>query len=310
MYTLAGLTSPKTQEMDLSFISNCLEEYLRRMIGACACSVSIPAPNPKMWTTPRHLKSLLVPTLRKRMRFVDRRHTIWADLQAYLLPVFEDLPADDAKRKLPAPVGPRRSLHEVIWALYMITLASQHHCEVVLSPNEVIAIIDQLIKSKHLSTESKSRLSVVRGIFALYSHSLKVPGFSFITKAPRISLRERLDEILADAYLLEASHLRRFLGLNANAKAIQRDLRKLIKFIVNNRPWAKGILSASTQLAQLPAIPTDAAGLIFDAISTKVTDPSAPLLIDPIAFHKDTGGDSSCHIAVSHLPAMTKDVLL
>lgn len=121
MYTLAGLSFPrgdtKTQELNPSFISMCLEEYVRRMIGACACSVSIPSPSPKMWATPKRLKSLLTPTIRKRIKFVDRHQTIWADLQAYLLPVFEYLPAEDAKRKLPAPVGLRHFLHELIWDL-------------------------------------------------------------------------------------------------------------------------------------------------------------------------------------------------
>ena len=34
---------PDTQKMNLSFVADCLEEYVRRMIGACAYRVSIPA---------------------------------------------------------------------------------------------------------------------------------------------------------------------------------------------------------------------------------------------------------------------------
>jgi len=278
---------PDTQEMNLSLIADCLEEYVRRMIGACACRVAIPAHGPKMWAAPNRLKSLLTPTNRKRIQFVDRRQAIWADLQAYLHPVFDDLPPEEPKPGKPTPL--RDLLSKSAWDLYILTLASRHGCEAVFSPTETIAGIDTLTRSDLLSPESKSRLSVVRGIFALYSNSQNVPGFRCIAKIPQTSMRERLDEILEDAYLLEASHLRRFLGLKANTKAIKRDLRKLIKFIVEHRPWAKGILTAATQTALLPAVPSEAAGVLLEAISNTGFALSAPLLIDSIAYHQDTG---------------------
>lgn len=278
---------PDTQEMNISFVADCLEEYVRRMIGACACRVSIPAHGPKMWAAPNRIKSLLTPTNRKRIQFVDRKQAIWADLQAYLHPVFGDLPPEERKRGEPKPL--RDLLGNLAWDLYIITLASRHNCEAVLSPTEAIDRIDTLIRSDLLSPESKSRLSVVRGLFALYSDSQNVPGFRCIAKAPQTSLRERLDEILEDAYLLEASYLRRFLGFKANTKAIKRDLRKLNKFIVKNRPWAKGILTAATQTAVLPAVPREAAGAILEAISNTGCGFSAPLLIDPIAYRQHTG---------------------
>ena len=278
---------------DLSVIAACLEEYVRRMIGVCACRVAIPFPlsffYPSMRLNPKRFKSLLTPSCKNRIQFVDRRKTIWTDLQTYLHPVSDDISSEDSESVV--PLNPLRILlNELAWDLYLLILASRHHCEVALSPTKTITGIDTLARSPLLSRESQSRLSVIRGIFALYSDSQGVPGLRCIAKAPQTSLRERLDEILEDAYLLEASHLRRFLCLKANIKAIKRDLRKLIKFIVEHRPWAKGVLTAATQTAQLPAVPSEAAGVFFEAISSACLASSAPLLIDPIAFHRYTAG--------------------
>jgi len=277
---------PDTQKMNLSFVADCLEEYVRRMIGACAYRVSIPAHGTKMWAAPNRLKSLLTPTNRKRIQFVDRKQSIWGDLQAYLHPVFKDLPSEKPKKGGPQPL--RDVLGNLAWNLYIITLASRYHCETVLCPTEAVAGVDTLIRSDLLSPESKSRLSVVRGLFALYSDTFNVPGFRYIGEATQISLQERLDEILEDAYLLEASHLRKFLSLKANTKAIKRDLRKLINFIVKNRSWAKGLLSAANQNALLPAVPNETAIAILDAISSTSRDHSAPLLIDPKVYRQNT----------------------
>jgi hypothetical protein len=278
----------ETRGFHLSVVAESLEEYVRRMIGSCAFRVSIPALDNKMWAAPNMLKSQLSPTNRKRIQFVDRGQAIWNDLQAYLHPIFDDLlilePMTSKEQSL------KILLYNLMWDIYILALASRHHCEAVLSPAEVLIKIDTLIRNNQLSSESLSRLSVLRGLFALYSNSQDIPGFCYIGHSAQAPLSERLDEIFEDAYLLEASHLRRFLGFKANTKAIKRDLRNIIKFIVKNRPWAKGILAATTQTAMLSDIPGNPVASILQAIlSSKGFDLPNPLLIDPTTYRKDIG---------------------
>jgi hypothetical protein len=277
----------ETLRMNLSVVAESLEEYVRRMIGVCAFRVSIPALGKEMWAAPNMLKSQLSPTNRKRIQFVDRKQAIWDDLGAYLHPIFDDLLIVEPMTSKEQPL--KDLLRNLIWDIYILTLASRHHCEAVLSPTKVLTRIDTLIRNDQLSSESLSRLSVVRGLFALYSNSQDIPGFCYIGHATQASLSERLDEILEDAYLLEASHLRRFLGFKENTKAIKRDLRNIIKFIVKNRPWAKGILAATTQTAMLSDIPGNPVAAILQAILSKGSDLSDPLLISPVTHRKDIG---------------------
>ena len=47
---------------------------------------------------------------------------------------------------------------------------------------------------------------------------------------------------MEDAYILEASRLRRFLGVKQNIISIKRDLRLILSHICKKRAWAKGLV--------------------------------------------------------------------
>lgn len=274
-------TDPITLGMKFSLVSDSLELYVRRMIGACACSIYIPAHGRSMWAAPQRIKSLLSPSSRKRIKFIDRRHNLWKDIQEYFRPVATDL---SRQLIIHSDSNLRSLLNKSVWDLYLLALATKNHCEAPLASTQAIDRIDTLIVSNLLSNESKSRLSIVRGLFALFANVQEIPGFQCITNLSYHSLKERLDEILDDAYLLEASCLRRFLGLKANVKAIMRDLRKLVQFIVKNRPWAKGVLSAASQTAALPTIPGETAEKFLEALPGLQNNCSVPVLVDPQAY--------------------------
>ena len=293
-WSLAGLlmkrTDPNTFNMNLQFVTDSLEHYIRRMIGACARRVCIPAHSRSMWAAPQRLKSLLSPSNRKRIRFIDRKQALWVDIEEYFRPVVAEVPRqemirDDPKR---GKLALGRFLEESVWDLYLLALATRNQCEVPLSPTQAIQKIDTLVGSNLLSPESRSRLAIVRGLFSLFGDVQEVPCFRYIATEPHQSLTERLDEILDDAYLLEASCLRRFLGLKANVKAIKRDLRKLVQFIVKNRSWAKGVLAAASQTAVLPTVPGETAEKLFDILPNLRGNYFAPVLVDPRAHLTST----------------------
>jgi len=294
-WSLAGLlmkrTDPDTFNMNLQFVTDSLEHYIRRMIGACACRVCIPAHSRSMWAAPQRLKSLLSPSNRKRIKFVDRRYALWADIQEYFRPVVSDAPRQKIIRDEPkhGKLALGSLLEELVWDLYLLALATRNQCEVPLSPTRAIQTIDTLISSDLFSPESRSRLAIVRGLFSLFCDGQEVPCFRYIATEPHQSVIERLDEILDDAYLLEASCLRRFLGLKANVKAIKRDLRKLVQFIVKNRSWARGVLAAASQTAVLPTVPDKTAEKLFDILPSLRGNYFAPVLVDPWAHLTSTG---------------------
>ena len=288
------------RNISLSYVADSLELYIRRMIEACACTLCIPAHDRSMWAAPQRLKSLLSPSNRKRLKFLDHRQTIWADIQKYLRPVandiqlkkirantlqrmkFNELQSFKSNKLLkidePAIVS---LLNKTVWDLYLLSIATKNGCETPLSPIRTIQRVNNLMKCDLLSSESKSRLSIVRGLFSLFGDVQEVPGFRYIAEEPHQSLRSRLDEIIEDAYLLEASHLRRFLGIKTNVKSIKRDLRKLVNFIAKNRSWAKGVFAATSQMAALPSIASKTTGQILDAIPGLQGNYSAPALIEP-----------------------------
>lgn len=257
-------------------VAAALELYLRRMLEACAQTVRIPAHGGTMWASPTRLKSLLAASSRKRLRIVDRRHSIWNAIERYLQPVSKDY-ADASMHDALSPN--MRRLREITWSLYLLALGTRDHCEVPLDPKTVTFSIDSLDEAP-LSAESKIRLSSIRGIFRLFSHNSEVPGFRCIA-LPNVTLRERIDEILEDAYLLEASQLRRFFGVQANITSVKRDLGKILRFIVRSRPWAKGVLEVASTTIPLVKTPSEISAKLLGVLPGLRVDDSAPILIEP-----------------------------
>jgi hypothetical protein len=202
---------------------------------------------------------------------------VWTAIERYLHSAYQEI------AESPSSSNASQLLAEITWGLYILALATRDHCEVPLDPKRVISAIDGIAGGK-LSRESKARLSTVRGIFTLFSDVSDIPGFRCIAQ-PSVTLRNRIDEIMEDAYLLEASQLRRFFGVGANVAAIKRDLDKLLRFIAKNRPWAKGVLKAVSSTVPLAKTPADISATLLDIVPSLQVDGSAPLLVEPRPHH-------------------------
>ena len=269
-----------------------LELYIRRMLEACAHSVRVPAYGGAMWASPRRLKSPLCASSKRRLKFVDRRHSVWTAIYHYLHPVSQEIAETSSQNQIRRPFK-ISVLEDVAWGLYMLALATRDHCDVRLDPKTVILSID-CIADGPLSSESRTRLSTIRGIFGLFSHVWDVPGFRCIA-LPGVTLRDRIDDIMEDAYFLEASRLRRFLGVRANVVSVKRDLGKLLRFIVRSRPWAKGVLQAVASAVPLPKTPSEISAKLLDIVPDLQVDGSAPLLVEP----NPHGSNMQGHIIVT-----------
>ena len=261
-------------------VGEALDFYICTMLAACAGTISIPAHGDSMWASPGQLKSLLSDSGAKRLRFVDRTQTTWAAIESYLRPVHNDITkasGGGATRDHSSP------LHQIAWDVYLLCLAVSGHSEAPVLPSRTIGALRALGTEFPLGVESRARLATVEGTFALFNKAADIPGFKCIPGRAR-SLAERLDEILDDAYLLDASRLRRFLAVQSNTRAIRRDLRKLVAFIAKSRPWAKGALVASSHAACIPASAAQAADKLVEILPSGATEYCAPALIDPESF--------------------------
>lgn len=199
-----------------------IEVYLRYLLTHCAFKIHIPAFVHSEWHSPRLVKSLLSQTTRRRVVFVDRRGSVWGAISEYLSPL-SATGADDA------------TVSEVAWDLYMLVLATRHKGEVVVDPDRVIQNAAKLMRLTSISTEGRARLAQLIGLFRLFDAGCVVPS---LRVRPTVGSREvtrRIDEILEDAYLLEASQLRRIFGLRQNEARTKRYLRRLLDFIARNR---------------------------------------------------------------------------
>ena len=217
-------------------LASSIEAYLRCLLTHCAVSIHIPAFADPKWHSPRIVKSLLVPTTRKHIVFVDRRGALWDATCQFLSPVSQ-ASADD------------KSLSELAWDLYMLVLATRYKGEAVVSPERFIANAARLDNSPSIPAEGRARLARLVGLLQLFDTGRVAPSFRVRPDVGPQEVSRRIDEILEDAYLLEASQLRRMFGLKQNVTSIRRDLRKLLEFIAKSRSWARGLVSlSSTQL--------------------------------------------------------------
>lgn len=228
------------------------------------------------------LESLLSETARNRLRFVDRRSSIWLSVKKYFEPVTKDLDDNTTNRSRIPNAGVNYDRHlvsRIAWNFYLLVLATNQQAEVVISPDETTRMIEVLLSFAQLSRESQLRLATIEGVFALFEKNDEIPSFCCVRNR-NVSFAERIDEILEDAYLLDASRLRRFLSLGANVAATKRDLRKIIRFIAKNRPWAKGLVSIVSR-SYLTASPTALMEGVFNILPDHTNDLAAPVLLLP-----------------------------
>jgi len=255
-------------------ISESIENYLLQMVSQCALKISLPIQ--KSLPSPTTIKRGLTPTIRKTISFLDNQRGLWDAIVQYLKPIRDSVKIDDKFH----PYEPS-SVYLLSWNLYMLVLGIRSQSQIVMSPESTLELIKMfLTKPKKISREAKARLMLLNGIFSSFEMSEGIGGFQI---RPEISLNmisERLEEIVEDAYLLEASSLRKFLSFNANKTAIKRDLRKLVNFISKNRPWAKGLLRSTEHLGFIGS--TNAVSGLIDALPGNFERKFQPICISPI----------------------------
>ena len=217
-------------------LASSIEAYLRCLVTHCAVRIHIPAFADRKWHSPGLVKSLLAPTTRKHIVFVDRQGALWDAICQFLSPV-SSASADD------------KCVSAFAWDLYMLVLATRYKGEAAVSPERFIANAAKLDKSSSISAEGRARLARLVGLLQLFDTGRVAPSLRVRPDVGPHEVSRRIAEILEDAYLLEASQLRRLFGLKQNVTSIRRDLRKLLEFIVRSRSWARGLVSlSSTQL--------------------------------------------------------------
>lgn len=231
---LAGVCENHTGDTR-ALLTDSLELYVRRMISHCAVHVYIPYTATGRWMRPRKIKSLLSPSSRKRIQFVDQRRRIWNSVLAYLKPLVDVV-----------GVGDNDTLPRLAWNLYLITIASRYRAEVVLSPKRTLSLVSQLDELSELDAECHARLATIAGMIKCFEENADGPYLRFLPNATGVPISERLEEIMEDAYLLEASRLRRLLGVKQNVVSIRRDLRKLLSHISKKSAWAKGLVAVAS----------------------------------------------------------------
>lgn len=227
-----------TEMMLREYISDSFEATFRVMIANCAAKIYLPSYPRSSWAAPANLKSLLSQSLKNRIVFIDRRNRILKSVIAYLQPL--------------NGVCDNQAIELLSWKLYQLVLATRNNCETFLEPDKVVLEIRKMKETTSLSREGLARLAKLEGIFRCYSLKEDIPAFVFSTTVGRYSMSERIEEILEDAYFLEASFLRRFFSIKSNVAIVKRKLRQLLNAIVKERTWAKGILAVGAQSALIP----------------------------------------------------------
>ena len=233
-----------------------LEAYACEMISNCAVNITLPSYSPLSATT--DLKRALSPSIRRRVRFADGRNSLWKAVKHYFFSLREQERVKPTSTKLGAGL-----IGDLEWGIYQLIIASRQGAEALVSIDDLLLILDVLRKDLALSGEVGARLAVIEGVLRSFERRLEIPGLCVYRSATGVSLRERLEEVVEDAYLLEASYLRRHFGLGANLASLRRDLRKLTKYISANRPWAKGLIKAGSVVGQLGS--TEATSELLDA---------------------------------------------
>lgn len=217
------------------WLGDSLELAVHRMIAHCAINIHVPYIANYGWLRHHKIKSFLSSSAKKHILFIDQRHKLWDSIVAYLKP-------------LTSALGENNELNRLAWAIYLIALSSKYKAEVVLNPKKTLSIIRKLNNFPELNAECHARLATLVGILNSFKEHTEGAYLRFLPNTSEIPLSERLKEIMEDAYLLEASRLRRFLGVKQNIVSINRDLRKILTYICKKRTWAKGIVGIGASM--------------------------------------------------------------
>jgi hypothetical protein len=273
---MAGQTKPAGEWYDGSALAATVEVYVRYLLSECAYRVMQPAFERNALAAPAKLRRLLPRSMGQRTRFLDTKGRLWRDVLKYMAPLRHDLAAH---RRGPSCMYVA-ALNDSAWGFYMLALAARNHSDVLLSAAEVIKATEVLLSYDGICSESKTRLAIIKGIFALYRATADVPVLACCAGSGT-PLIERVDEILEDAHLLEASHVRRFLGLGSNVATVRRRLRQVLTFITKHRKWATGVVSLGSQTAAIVHPRAALLAKLADLVPDIGHDPVAPVLYEP-----------------------------
>lgn len=260
-HALFGSKGDKEHEL---LLTEFMEPALREIVSKAAVQIKI-LHCPRNLIDVKRLHRLLTPSLRRVTGIADASGRIWNSITTYLRPVYIA-----AKMKSPN-IGniDRGDVSLLAWHVYQVLLAARLKGEASLSPNNALTNIRLIQRSFTLSSEAKARLAVISGIFSTFEKHSDVPSIRFLPSVGGQVLVDRLEDILNDPLLIEASQLRRFWALKSNVASVKRDLRLLLRSIRDNSRWARGIINIFSQPCfQNPMLPEMAKKLIDFVPST------------------------------------------
>lgn len=242
------------------------ELHARAMVSTLSTRITIPSPHPAVWMQPRRIRKNLSPTLRKHTRFADRNQEVWKAIRKYFQPM---------ERAVTYP----EYLDFIAWPIYLMVIASRSGAAVTFNP-EVPRNNLKRLETRKVKGEAGARLAVIESIFSAYTQTEELPGLSIVPNR-NLVIGERLDEILEDAYLLDASsELKKFFDPRTNKASARRRLRQLTKAL-QGRSWAKDAVRGTTRLVTL-GTDADAVGATLGQVlaSAGMRSYGAPPILD------------------------------
>jgi hypothetical protein len=190
---------------------------------------------------------LLSPTGRDLLDTTDRMGAIWYAIDEYFKPIKHDLVCYEDTAFTNYYQDVNYALREVRWSLYLIALAARNGSDALIPVGKFTRFLQLLENTPALCQESKNRVARIVGMFGLY----KEQQVAVLECGKGVQLRGMIEKVLLDAYLLEASSMRRFFSLGSNCASVKRDYAKILSCVAK-RPWATELLRVGMQMLHVP----------------------------------------------------------
>ncbi len=265
MFLPAGALEQDLAEVDLTATA---EALIRSAVANCSPELLIPRlPSFATKLGAEIHFSHLPPSLRQRVTVLDARDRIWRAVRSYFEPVMAK-----ATPEIPPMIA------SLACDLHLLILATRTSAQIHLDLNDGLEILHLLGNDPNITGEAAARVAILEGAFRFLEPLERVPGLT-VSAGNETAFRDRIEEILEDAYLAEASSMRQFLCFDSNAASVRRDLRSLLRSIVRSRKWAKGAVTVAEQRVALPSVTVSAIGTVVDALDLDATD-AGPIVLD------------------------------
>ena len=246
------------------------EALIRSAIAGCSPQLLVPSlPLSAVRLGAEMKPSKLPPSLRRRIKILDRSDRIWKAIQTYFGPIAK---ATTQEKQI--------DISGLAWDLYLLVLATRASAQVHLDIEEDLKTVQALSRDPGITGEAAARIALLEGALRFFVPVEEMPGLC-VQAGGEIAFRDRIEEVLEDAYLSEASSMRRFLSFESNLASVKRDLRSLLRSIVRNSKWAKGAISVAEQGVALPRVTTSAAGAVIEALDIGTAGPG-PIVLDTL----------------------------